>query len=154
MAHTMDNRLQVSLIMLQCVVLLKTWDSTQGSVAWHTHVLGEAPLLALACAGEADLAVPPGLAALGSGLRDFRWEMPGCKAQRSVYGRTPSFGWTAQCAVLLQQPSHQHTDWLHPWLPSDVIKLPCGCHTSWVDCGELWHPFPVCAHSPTSSSAK
>ncbi|KAK7173247.1 hypothetical protein R3I93_003151 [Phoxinus phoxinus] len=48
----------------------------------------------------------------------------------------------------------QHTDRLHPWLPSDVIKLPCGCHTSWVDCGELWHPFPVCAHSPTSSSAK
>ncbi|KAK7166083.1 hypothetical protein R3I93_005998 [Phoxinus phoxinus] len=37
----------------------------------------------------------------------------------------------------------EHTDWLHPWLPSDVIKLPCGCHTSWVDCGECWHPFPV-----------
>jgi len=54
--------------MLQCVVLLKTWDSTQGSVAWHSHVLGEAPLLALACAGEPDLAVTSGLAALGSGL--------------------------------------------------------------------------------------
>jgi len=47
-------------------------------------VLGEAPLLALACAGEPDLAVTSGLAALGSGLWDFRWEMPGCKAQWSV----------------------------------------------------------------------
>lgn len=88
------------------MVLLKTWGSTQGSVARHTHVFGEAPLLALACTGEADLAASPGPAALGSGLKYFRWKMPGCKVQRSVQSRTAPFGGILGCAVLLQQPSH------------------------------------------------
>ncbi len=49
------------------MVLLKTWRCTQRSVAWHTHVLCETPLLSLPRAGEADLAVPPGPAALQRG---------------------------------------------------------------------------------------
>ncbi len=48
------------------------------NMAWHTQVLCETPLLSLPRAGEADLAVPPGSAALRAGLRDFSREMPCC----------------------------------------------------------------------------
>lgn len=60
------------------MILFETWSNTQRFVAWHTHVLCEMPLLGLPRAGEADLTVASGPAALSDGLRDFAGEMPRC----------------------------------------------------------------------------
>lgn len=97
--------------MLQCVVLLK---------AWHTHVFGEVPLLDLGCAGEADLAVLPGLAALGNGLRDFRWNLavrrrgvskagrPPLDGHRNVlyYSNSPLVRFVLNCMEVISFPTH------------------------------------------------